>query len=181
MSKIGKQPVSIPESVTVSAQDDLVLVKGPKGEMTIPLKRLVNVQVVDNQVIVTRLNDSKPAKSLHGTIRNLIANAIIGVTQGYSKTLKLVGTGYRVAPKGNGITLSLGFSHPVDIDPINGINFQIEGQDTIVISGINKHLVGQVSASIRAKRPPEPYKGKGVRYQDEFVARKAGKTAKAGE
>ena len=178
MSKIGKKPVSVPDGITVSVEPNLVLVNGPKGEITIPVKKTIIVKVEDNQVIVSRKNEAKTNKALHGTIRSLIQNAIIGVTDSYSKTLKLVGTGYRVKPEGQSLSLSLGFSHPVIIEKPVGIEFKLDGQDTIIISGINKQLVGQTAANIRSKRPPEPYKGKGIRYENEFVAKKAGKAAK---
>jgi large subunit ribosomal protein L6 len=155
--------------------------KDLRREITIPVKRLINIEVKGDEVFVTRKNESKQAKSLHGTIRSLISNAVFGVTQGYSKTLKLVGTGYRANPNGKNISISLGFSHPIEIAAVDGIEYKLEGQDTIIVSGIDKQSVGQITADIRSKRPPEPYKGKGIRYADEQVVRKAGKTAKASE
>ena len=178
MSKIGKKPVSIPDGVNINIEPRLVTVKGPKGQLTIPVKKIITIKNEDNQIIVNRQNETKMAKALHGTIRNLIQNAILGVTQGYSKTLKLVGTGYRAKPEGQDLSISLGFSHPVVVKKPENIDFKLEGQDTIIISGIDKQLVGQTAANIRAKRPPEPYKGKGIRYENEYVAKKAGKAAK---
>ncbi|NMC35613.1 50S ribosomal protein L6 [Candidatus Beckwithbacteria bacterium] len=178
MSRIGKQPVSIPEGVTVALEDRELVAKGPKGENRVKIQHGVTVTVADKEVVVTRKNDAKAIKALHGTTRNLINNAVIGAAQGYQKTLKLIGTGYRVAQQGSKLQISLGFSHPIDIEPVEGITFSVDGQDTIVVSGCNKHLVGQVAANIRAKRPPEPYKGKGIRYENEQIIKKAGKTSK---
>ncbi len=179
MSRIGYAKISIPEGVTVEIRDDQVVVKGPKGELSTQILSGITVSVEDNQVVVNRSNDEKELKAKHGLIRSLINNDIIGVSQGYSKTLKLVGTGYRVAQKGQGLSLSLGFSHPVEVEPVPGITYTLEGNDTITVTGIDKQLVGQVAANIRKVRPPEPYKGKGIRYADEVVRKKAGKAAAA--
>jgi large subunit ribosomal protein L6 len=177
MSRIGKKPVPVPTGVTVTVNPSEVVVTGPKGALKTPLFPKITVTVADNQVVVTRSNDGLEVKALHGLVRSLIENNIQGVTEGYSKTLKLVGTGYRAQAKGKGITLAVGFSHPVDIDPVQGITFSLKGTDTIVVEGPDKHLVGQVAANIRKVRPPEPYQGKGIRYSDEVVRRKQGKAA----
>lgn len=180
MSRIGQQPVSIPEGVTVKIDDGQVIVIGPKGELSQSVRPELKVTLQDNQILVTRKKDDRLSRSLHGLTRALIANLIIGVTEGFSKTLKLVGTGYRVQDKEGKLALSLGFSHPVIIKPVEGIELEVEGNDTIVVSGIDKALVGQTAAEIRAVRPPEPYKGKGIRYEGEKVKKKPGKAGRAG-
>lgn len=177
MSRIGKQPVELPAGVTASVANGQVSIKGAKGELSVEIPAKISVEVADNQVVVTRANDEQAVKALHGLVRSLINNNVIGVTQGYKKTLKLIGTGYRVAARGQGITLSVGFSHPVEIVPPAGVQLTVEGNDTIFVQGADKHMVGQVAANIRKVRPPEPYKGKGIRYEDEVVRRKAGKAA----
>ncbi len=177
MSRIGKKLVSIPAGVTVQVTGADVTIKGPKGENKVQVLPGIVVTVQDQAVAVTRTNEERQTRAFHGLIRSLVNNGVIGSAQGYKKTLKLVGTGYRVAMKGSAISLSLGFSHPVDVKPENGIKLSIEGNDTIHIEGVDKHAVGQMAANIRSIRPPEPYKGKGVRYIDEVVKRKAGKTA----
>lgn len=177
MSRIGVKPITIPNGVSVTTDPNLITVKGPKGELTVNQVRNISVTVTDSEISVTRTNDNPKTRGLHGLIRNLIANQIVGVTDGYTKTLKMVGTGYRVAAKGTGISLSVGFSHPVEITAPQGITITVEGNDTIHVAGIDKQKVGQVAADIRKVRPPEPYKGKGIRYQDEEVLRKAGKAA----
>ncbi len=177
MSRIGQTAISIPAGVTVAVTPTQVAVKGPKGELMVAMKPGISVAVVEEQVVVKRANDELQTKALHGLVRSLINNQVQGVTHGFKKTLKLIGNGYRVASKGQGLSLSLGFSHPVEVKATPGVTFQIEGNDTILVTGIDKHLVGQVSANIRQLRPPEPYKGKGIRYENEIVLRKAGKTA----
>jgi large subunit ribosomal protein L6 len=177
MSRIGKKPLTLPAGVTVTVNPSNVVVKGPKGELTAPLFDHIAVSVAESVVTVTRNNDQIQVKAHHGLVRSLLENNILGVTEGYEKTLKLVGTGYRATAKGKGLSIAVGFSHPVDINPIEGITFTLKGNDTIVVSGIDKHLVGQVSANIRKVRPPEPYQGKGIRYADEVVRRKQGKAA----
>jgi len=181
MSKIGKLPVPIPQEVTLNYENKVLMVKGPKGELTVPIQEGVEIKIADNQMEVSRKNEEKKVKALHGTTRNLINNAVIGVTQGYSKTLKLVGTGFRVALEGDKLNISLGLSHPVFIKFQEGVELKVDGQDTIIISGCDKQLVGQVAADIRKVKPPEPYKGKGIRYEDEVVIKKAGKTQKGEE
>ena len=178
MSRIGRLPIEIPAGVTVTADGQLVTVKGPKGELSLTVSRPIEVNVEDAQVLVTRPDDERESRSLHGLTRTLIANQIIGVTQGYSKGLEIVGTGYRVAQKGNSVEFALGFSHPVLIDPPAGITLTVDGNTKLTVSGIDKQAVGEVAANIRKIRKPEPYKGKGVRYAGEIVRRKAGKSGK---
>ena len=177
MSKIGKKVISIPDQVTVSVDDKEVTVRGPKGELKTTLVSGVEVKVEDKEVSVTRKNNLKQSRANHGLVRSLIANDIAGVKETYKKTLKLVGTGYRVSAKGMDLSMTLGFSHPVEVKAVAGVTFKIEGNDTIHIEGIDKQLVGQVAANIRSLKTPEPYKGKGIRYSDEVVRRKAGKAA----
>jgi len=179
MSRIGNTSIQIPSSVQVNLENMVVHVKGPKGELTQTLHPLVKVSLEDNSIKVTRKNDTKPARSMHGTYQRLINNMVVGVDAGYKKTLELVGTGYRVQKQGKKIVLSLGLSHPVEYEAPENVAIDIEGNNKIFVSGINKQEVGQVAAEIRAFRPPEPYKGKGIRYEDEVVRRKAGKAAKA--
>lgn len=164
--------------MTVELGTGQVQVKGPKGELTVPVASPIAVQIEDGQVQVTRPDDERESRSLHGLTRTLINNSIIGVTQGYTKGLEVVGTGYRVAQKGSSIEFALGFSHPVLVDPPAGITFQVEGTNKVTVSGIDKQAVGEAAANIRKIRKPEPYKGKGVRYAGEVVRRKAGKAGK---
>jgi large subunit ribosomal protein L6 len=179
MSRIGRMPVVIPSGVTVAVTpDNVVTVKGVKGELVKPMHKDMKIVVEDGNVIVTRPSDDKNHRALHGLTRALINNMVIGVTEGYSKTLQLVGVGYKVLLKGKKMTLSLGFSHPVEIDSVEGIDFVTPDASTIVIKGIDKELVGSVAADIRKWRKPEPYKGKGIKYSDEVVRRKEGKTGK---
>jgi large subunit ribosomal protein L6 len=178
MSRIGRVPVEIPAGVTVTADGQFISVKGPKGELSLTVANPIEVNIEDNQVVVTRPDDERASRSLHGLTRTLIANQIIGVTQGYTKGLEIVGTGYRVAQKGNSVEFALGFSHPVLIDPPAGISLTVEGNNKLTVSGIDKQAVGEVAANIRKIRKPEPYKGKGVRYAGENVRRKAGKSGK---
>ena len=178
MSRIGRMPIDVPGGVTVTINGQHVAVKGPKGELSLTVAEPIQVAMEENQVVVSRPNDERVAKSLHGLTRTLIANNIIGVTQGYEKKLEVVGTGYRVASKGQALELSLGFSHSVTVDPPEGISFTVEGNDKITVSGIDKQAVGETAANIRKLRKPEPYKGKGVRYAGEQVRRKAGKAGK---
>lgn len=179
MSRIGKLPVSVPVGVEVSINGNEVNVKGPKGELTQTFhKELTIEKAEDGSIVVSRPNDERESRAMHGLTRTLIHNMIIGVSEGYSKTLELVGVGYRAAVKGNTLELNLGFSHPVIIEKPEGITFECPDQAKIVVSGIDKQQVGQVAADIRKWRKPEPYKGKGIRYQGEHVRRKEGKTAK---
>ncbi len=177
MSRVGNLPVQIPAGVEVSVKDNVVTVKGPKGELQQSYDPLITVKVEGDEVVVTRANDERQARSLHGLTRSLINNMTIGVTEGYSKTLELVGVGYRAALKGNKLELSVGYSHPVYVEAPEGIKLDCPDQTHITVSGINKQLVGQVAADIRKWRKPEPYKGKGIRYEGEHVRHKEGKTA----
>ena len=177
MSRIGVKPITIPSDVTVTVNPKTVDVKGSKGQLSVTILRGIKVTVADSIVRVERSNDTPKMRAYHGLIRNLINNQILGVSKGYKKTLKMIGTGYRVTAKGKSISLAVGYSHPVEITPVDGVNLTVEGNDTIHVEGIDKQLVGQVAADIRKVRPPEPYKGKGIRYIDEEVIRKAGKTA----
>ncbi|SDS25647.1 50S ribosomal protein L6 [Agrococcus carbonis] len=178
MSRIGRLPIDIPSGVDITVNDGVVTVKGPKGELTIPVASPIEVEVVDGQVQVTRPDDERESRSLHGLTRTLIANDIVGVTEGYSKSLEVVGTGYRVQAKGTGLEFALGFSHPVSVEPPAGITFSVEGNNKVTVSGISKQAVGEVAANLRKLRKPEPYKGKGVRYAGEQIRRKAGKAGK---
>ncbi|WP_346915910.1 50S ribosomal protein L6 [Clostridium sp.] len=179
MSRVGRLPIAIPAGVTVTVTpDNVVTVKGPKGELTKAMVKNINIAIEDNQVVVTRPSDIKEHRALHGLTRALINNMVIGVTNGFAKTLQLVGVGYRATAKGKGLTLNLGFSHPVEIDAVDGITFELTDANTIVVKGIDKELVGAVAADIRTWRKPEPYKGKGIKYSDEVIRRKEGKTGK---
>ena len=178
MSRIGRLPIEIPAGVDITVNGADVTVKGPKGELALTVKEPITVEVADNQVLVTRPNDERESRSLHGLTRTLIANQVLGVTQGYSKGLEVVGTGYRVTARGTAVEFALGFSHPVVVEPPAGITFTVEGNNRMTVSGIDKQAVGEVAANIRKIRKPEPYKGKGVRYAGEVVRRKAGKSGK---
>ncbi len=175
MSRVGKKPIAVPSGVEFSVKDNVVTVKGPKGTLTKEFNNNITIKLEDGHITVERPNDEPFIRAIHGTTRALINNMVKGVHEGYRKTLTLVGVGYRAAAKGKGLEISLGYSHPVIIDEIPGITFSVEKNTTIHIDGIEKELVGQVAANIRAKRPPEPYKGKGVKYADEHIRRKEGK------
>jgi large subunit ribosomal protein L6 len=178
MSRIGRLPIDIPSGVDITIDGQHVAVKGPKGELALTVKEPIEAQKVENQVIVTRPDDERASRSLHGLSRTLINNLIIGVTEGYKKELEIVGTGYRIASQGQGVEFQLGYSHPITVQPPEGITFTVEGNTKLVVSGIDKQAVGEVAANIRKLRKPEPYKGKGVRYAGENVRRKAGKAGK---
>lgn len=178
MSRIGKQPIVIPTGVDVKLENNVITVKGPKGTLTRKLVDDLTISIEDNQIVVTRPNDLKRYKSLHGLTRTLIANMVEGVTNGYTKSLEINGVGYRAAKNGNKLTLTLGYSHPVEMIDPEGITATLEGTNKITVSGIDKEKVGQFAAEIRAKRPPEPYKGKGIKYSTEIIRRKVGKTGK---
>lgn len=180
MSRIGKMPVPILKGVEVKQSNGTVHVKGPKGELELTPHRDMTVIIEDEEIRVERPSDHKDHKALHGLTRSLIQNMVTGVTEGYSKTLEIQGVGYRADSKGKGITLNVGFSHPIQYEPVEGVSLECPNQTTIVVSGADKQKVGQTAAEIRAFRPPEPYKGKGIRYQGEQVRRKAGKTAVTG-
>lgn len=181
MSKIGQKPIDIPENVTVSVNGYQVIVKGPKAELNVSFKPGITVEVKDNQVLVNRKNNVKAIKAMHGTIRSLIQNAINGTIKEYQKTLELVGTGYRATLQGEKINISLGYSHACEVEKIDGIKFEIEDQTKIKVIGSDKQLVGQTAANIRALKPPEPYKGKGIKYIDEIIIKKQGKAAAKAE
>jgi large subunit ribosomal protein L6 len=172
-------PVAILKGVEAKHSNGTVTVKGPKGELTLDVHPEMTVVVDDGEIRVERPSDHKDHRALHGLTRSLIANMVQGVTEGYSKTLEIIGVGYRADAKGKSITLNVGFSHPIEYTPVDGINLECPNQTTIVVSGIDKQKVGQTAAELRSFRPPEPYKGKGIRYQGEHVRRKAGKTAGA--
>lgn len=180
MSRIGKQPVTIPTGVTVEKRDENLLhIKGPKGELSFPVHKNIKMEIADNKIVFTRLNDEKFNKSLHGLSRSIVANMIEGVTKGFSKQLEIQGVGYRAQMQGSKLVLSLGYSHPIEVTPPKGITITIdqEKKNILTVSGCNKQVVGEVAAQIRGYRKPEPYKGKGIRYMGEYVARKAGKAA----
>ena len=178
MSRIGRMPVAIPAGVTVEvAEGNVVTVKGAKGTLTRELAKEMEIKMEDGQVVVTRPNDLKRMKSLHGLTRTLFSNMVVGVKDGYSKTLEVNGVGYKAAKAGKKLTLSLGYSHPVEMEDPEGIETKVEG-NKIVVSGINKEKVGQYAAEMREKRRPEQYKGKGIKYSDEVIRRKVGKTGK---
>ena len=179
MSRIGRLPVAIPAGVTVEiAENNKITVKGPKGTLERELPIEMEVKVEGDTVVVTRPNDLKKMKSLHGLTRTLVNNMVVGVTEGYQKVLEVNCVGYRAAKSGNKLTLNLGYSHPVEMTDPEGVETVVEGQNKIVVKGINKEKVGQYAAEIRDKRRPEPYKGKGIKYADEVIRRKVGKTGK---
>ena len=178
MSRIGKQPVEIPKDVTVTVNNNHVVVKGPKGTLERDFPNSVNIAVEDNKVIVTRSSDDKEARAMHGTTRALIQNMVKGVSTGYEKSLEIVGVGYRVAKQGKKIVLTVGYSHPVEIEEEPGIEFVVDGTNKITVKGIDKQRVGEVAANIRKVRQPDAYKGKGIRYVGEYVRLKEGKTGK---
>lgn len=179
MSLIGSKPITIPTSVTTTIDSSQVVINGPKGQLTTTIPSGVEVVNENNQIIVKRLNDSLQSKANHGLCRSLINNMVIGVSQGFIKKLEMIGTGYRARMQGRDLVISAGFSHPVVVPAPEGITFSLESETIIVVSGIDKQLVGETAAKIRAIRKPEPYKGKGIRYQGEVVRRKAGKATKA--
>ena len=178
MSRIGRLPIPIPAGVDVTVSGSAVTVKGPKGELALTVKNPIEVVLEDGQLLVTRPDDERNSRSLHGLTRTLIANQITGVTAGYKKGLEIVGTGYRVTAKGENLEFALGYSHSITVAPPVGISFVVEGNNKLTVHGIDKQAVGEVAANIRKLRKPEPYKGKGVRYAGEVVRRKAGKSGK---
>jgi large subunit ribosomal protein L6 len=178
VSRIGKQPIDIPDGVTVEVGDGLVTVKGPGGELSQRVDRSMKVTIEDGEVRVDRPSDEREHRSLHGLTRSLIANMVEGVTKGYEKRLEIQGVGYRAALKGSELELQVGFSHPVTMSPPAGIEFEVPAPNRIVVKGIDKQLVGEIAANVRKVRKPEPYKGKGIRYEGEYVRKKAGKAAK---
>jgi large subunit ribosomal protein L6 len=178
MSRIGRKSIPVPAGVDVTISGQTVKVKGPKGELSHTVAEPITVQQEGGELIVNRPNDERRAKELHGLSRTLVANMIVGVTEGYKKTLEIAGTGYRVTAKGQDLEFALGFSHPVPVTAPAGITFAVERPTVFSVAGIDKQLVGEVAANIRKIRPPEPYKGKGVKYQGEVIRRKAGKAGK---
>ncbi len=182
MSRIGKLPVAVPSGVNVTLGDGEVVVKGPKGELRQSfLTHSVDVKLEDGKVVVERKGDAKPQRSAHGLTRTLISNMVEGVSKGFRKSLEIQGVGYRAAKSGEKLNLSLGYSHPVVFEAPMGITLTVEGQNKIHVEGIDKQQVGQVAAEIRSLRAPEPYKGKGIRYEGEFIRKKLGKAGKAGK
>ena len=179
MSRVGKMPIAVPAGVTVEiAENNVVTVKGPKGELSRALPKEMTIRKEGEEVIIERPNDLKKNKALHGLTRALINNMVIGVNVGFEKTLEINGVGYRAAKQGNVLNLSLGYSHPVEYPEPEGITIEVPDQNKIIVKGISKEKVGQCTAEIRGFRPPEPYKGKGIKYADEYIRRKVGKTGK---
>ncbi|HEY1356846.1 MAG TPA: 50S ribosomal protein L6 [Thermoleophilaceae bacterium] len=177
MSRIGKQPVAVPDGVEVSVEPGLVKVKGPKGELEERVSSDMTVKQENGDILVTRPTDRGEHRALHGLTRSLIFNMVQGVTEGFEKRLEIQGVGYRAQLQGKKLVMSLGYSHPVEIEAPEGIDFEVPAPTQVVVRGISKQVVGEVAANVRKQRPPEPYKGKGVRYQGEYVARKVGKRA----
>jgi large subunit ribosomal protein L6 len=179
MSRIGKMPIAVPGGVEVKiGEGNLMTVKGPKGTLERRLPSDMNIALEDGQLTIKRPDDKKRSKSLHGLTRTLINNMVVGVTDGYRKVLEINGVGYRAAKNGNKLTLSLGYSHPVEMTDPDGVTAEVEGTTKIIVTGIDKEKVGQYAANIREKRPPEPFKGKGIKYETEYIRRKAGKAGK---
>ena len=178
MSRIGKAPITVPSGVDVSVVDRSVTVKGPKGTLSRTLPGAITVRAEEGQLVVERPDDERENRALHGLTRTLVSNMVVGVTDGFAKTLELVGTGYRAQAEGKKLTINIGFSHPVVLDAPENIQFETPNQTTIVVKGINKQQVGNLAADIRAIRKPEPYLGKGIKYSDEKIRRKEGKTGK---
>jgi len=177
MSRIGNRVLSIPQGVTITTEENVVTVTGPKGTLTTDITNAIKVSIEDNNVITTRINETKPVKQMHGTANSNIENAIIGVTTGFTKSLETIGVGYRFNVTGNTLTINAGYSHPVIIEIPNDLTVTANGNNEITIAGINKEIVGEFAAKIRSVRKPEPYKGKGIRYKGEYVRRKEGKKA----
>ncbi|MED1915285.1 50S ribosomal protein L6 [Brevibacillus sp. DP1.3A] len=178
MSRVGRKPIVVPAGVTLTLNGTELTVKGPKGQLVRSFHEDIKINIAENEVVVERPSDNKLHRSLHGTTRALVSNMVTGVSEGFTRTLELVGVGYRAAKTGNGVTLSLGFSHPVEVNPEEGIEIDVPNQTTLIVKGINKERVGQIAAEIRSLRKPEPYKGKGIRYNNEVVRRKEGKKGK---
>jgi large subunit ribosomal protein L6 len=177
VSRIGKQPIAVPDGVEITIEPDLVKVKGPKGELEERVSREIGVAQENGEIRVTRSTDRGEHRALHGLTRSLIANMVEGVTNGFEKRLEIQGVGYRAQLQGNKLVLALGYSHPVEVNAPTGIDFEVPQPTRITVRGISKQVVGEVAAYIRKQRPPEPYKGKGIRYEGEYVARKVGKRA----
>jgi large subunit ribosomal protein L6 len=179
MSRIGKQPITLPRGVELKVDGSLVTVKGPKGELSQQIDPDIILSQEDGQVVLSRPSDQPRHRSMHGLYRTLVSNMVVGVSDGFSRTLEMHGVGYRAQMQGKNLVLNIGFSHPVEIPPPANIDFEVDGTSKIIVKGFNKEQVGQVAADIRKIRPPEPYKGKGIRYEGEYVRRKAGKAGKA--
>ena len=178
MSRIGKLPVHIPDGVEVKVENNLVSAKGPMGSESVQIREEIEVKIDDKEIVLTRKNDDRKSRSLHGLSRTLVQNVVTGVKDGFTKKLEIQGVGYRAQMQGTAINLQLGYSHPIVIEPPQGIKIAVEANTKITVTGSNKQMVGDVAAQIRSKRPPEVYKGKGIRYEGEFVRRKAGKAGK---
>ncbi len=178
MSRVGRKPIAVPAGVTVTKNGTELTVKGPKGTLVRNFHPDITININESEILVERPSDNKAHRSLHGTTRAVLSNMVTGVSAGFTRQLELVGVGYRAAKAGNGVTLSLGFSHPVEITPEAGIEIEVPNQTTLIVKGIDKERVGQVASEIRAIRKPEPYKGKGIKYSDEIVRRKEGKKGK---
>lgn len=176
MSRIGKKPITIPSGVDVKIEGNVVTVKGPKGTLTKEMHPRINIAIENQEIIVTRPDDEPLSRSLHGLTRTLVANMVEGVSKGFSKGLDMVGVGYRASKQGNKLALSVGKSHPVELTPYEGIEFEVPAPNKILIKGMDKELVGAFAAIVRSERPPEPYKGKGIKYEGEIIRRKVGKT-----
>lgn len=180
MSRIGEAPILIPANVTLEKQDNLIVVTGPKGKLELVIHPSIKVETEGQNVIVKRVNDEKRVKALHGLVRSLLNNMVIGVTQGWTKSLELVGVGFRAEVSGSKLTLNVGYSHPVEVQAPEGILFEVADNTKIKVSGTNKQLVGQVAANLKKVKIPDVYKGKGIRYQGEYIRKKVGKSAKVG-
>lgn len=178
MSRIGKKPIEIPSGVTITNDNNTVTVKGPKGELTRSFNSDMIIQIEENVLTVARPSESKEHRTIHGTTRSLLANMVEGVSKGFEKGLELIGVGYRAQKQGNKLVLNVGYSHPVEIEPEAGVEVEVPSNTKVIVKGINKERVGALAANIRDVRPPEPYKGKGIRYEGEYVRRKEGKTGK---
>ena len=178
MSRIGNKPVVIPAGVTLDLKDNTVTVKGPKGELTYTFNQNISLEQREGEVVFTRPDDSKENKTIHGTTRAVFNNMVVGVTDGFQKELELIGVGYRAQLQGKNLVLNVGYSHPVEFTPEEGIEIEVPSNTKVIVKGYDKQKVGELAANIRGVRPPEPYKGKGIRYVDEFVRRKEGKTGK---
>ena len=179
MSRIGKTPISVPKGVKVTRTGNIVSVEGPKGKLSEKIHPSIETGITDTEIIVRRPSDAKFYRSLHGLSRALIANMVMGVTEGFKKNLEIIGVGYRAEKAGKAITFHLGYSHPITLVPPDEVKVELDGANKVEVSGINKQVVGQIASEIRSFRPPEPYKGKGIKYADEQIRRKAGKTAGA--
>ena len=178
MSRIGNKPVVIPAGVTVDFKDNTVTVKGPKGELSYTFNQNISLEQREGEVVFTRPDDSKENKTIHGTTRAVFNNMVVGVTEGFQKELELIGVGYRAQLQGKKLVLNVGYSHPVEFTPEEGVEIEVPSNTKVIVKGYDKQKVGELAANIRGVRPPEPYKGKGIRYVDEFVRRKEGKTGK---